>query len=203
MQSSRLRNRLLAQTGQFRAATAYCGVRIPSIPFVEYEALSFVDVVHAAIIRNLSDIAQEVSHAEIEGYAICTDDDLITIFGVATTRDFASSVDSSLRYGAVEWPYGYKSNAFDEARLELARRYEVVGSESFPRHVEESFEMIVEALSRVRASGILAKDCLLYACSTDPGPHLEIMEMKSLWRLNSPEGVGKWEETHGPAKTEF
>ena len=26
MQSSRLRNRLLAQTGQFRAATAYCGV---------------------------------------------------------------------------------------------------------------------------------------------------------------------------------
>ena len=33
MQSSRLRNRLLAQTGQFLAATAYCAVRRPKMTY--------------------------------------------------------------------------------------------------------------------------------------------------------------------------
>lgn len=160
---------------------------------------SFATIVEHAIRRSLADFHEQHADETLAGYAICTDDCLMTIFWVASTREHMNAVtDDCLRYSAVEWPYGYQSDAFDEAQLELARRYDASsGGAEFSKHVIGSFWAIVEALNRVRSSGELGQDVLVYALSTDPSEFLELLERRGVEYLNSTDGQAKWYSAHG------
>jgi len=158
-----------------------------------------VALIFEGITQSLSDISQETGGGTLAGYAILTDDDLITIFGVATSVERAASVEPALRYSAVEWPYGYKFDPFERARAELNNSYESHEHGSHSEHVSACFNSIVSALKLLRESNVLDVDCLLYAGSTDPSHRMELMEIESVHLLNSANGIRKWEETHGSA----
>lgn len=160
---------------------------------------SFAIIVEHAIRRSLTNLSEQHAGETLAGYAVCTDDCLMTIFWVATTREHMNAVaDESLRYSAVEWPYGHQSDAFDEAQLELARRYEASDGEAeFSKHVVGSFWAIVEALKRVQSSGGLGENVLVYALSTDPSEFLESLERRGVEYLNSADGQAKWHSAHG------
>lgn len=100
-----------------------------------------IALVLSAVRQSLLDIAAEAPGEDVVGYAICTDDDVATVFCVATTEPIAASADVSIRWSAVEWPYGYASSAFSEVgevlRASVGRM--VGDDDACRRHVREWF----------------------------------------------------------------
>ena len=159
----------------------------------------FTTLVEQAIRRSLAAFQREHADQTLAGYAVCTDDELITLSGVATSHEYLATVaDPCLRYSAVEWPFGHDPDAFDAARAELVRRNAAADLPGQLRdHVVASFQAIVAALEQVRASGDLGDDVLVYLLSTDPSPFLESLERQAVRRLNSPQGQANWQSTQG------
>ena len=150
-----------------------------------------------SILLSLAEFAASNPTETLAAYAICTDDDLSTLFWVATTHEYVLGVaDIALRYSAVEWPYGYGSSAFDAARAELHLLYDVARArESFQGHVAAAFQALVDALRSVRNSGGFEADTLLYVASTDPSEHLDALERRGVEYLNTEVGIDRWRTT--------
>jgi hypothetical protein len=150
-----------------------------------------------AIRLSLAEFAANQPTETLAAYAICTDDELSTLFWVATTNEHILTVEEVVfRYSAVEWPYGYGSSAFDAPRLELVRLHAAaLESGLFQAHVADSFHTLVEALQRARRSGEFGEDILLYVASTDPSEHLEALEGRGVEYLNNHAGINRWKTT--------
>jgi hypothetical protein len=152
-----------------------------------------------AVEQSICELQAEAPGESVVAYAICTDDDLVSVFWVATTRESVErEPDASAKFSAVEFPYGYGSGAFDRVRAKLLESHgKLGGAETFPLHVAICFGSLVEGLRRAKAAGTFNEGVLTYACSTDPGAHLEALEVSSVIALNSPECQRNWESSHG------
>lgn len=158
-----------------------------------------VDLVADAVRRSVPLVELAHPGEELVGYALCTDDDLSTIFHVAITREFAqrNSDVPGVSHVPTEWSYNEGEDLFEEANRILAARYEHASSNGFDEHVVKTFADLVAALERIRAEGVFGEEVLLIVTSTDPGPALEQLSREAAEKLNAPEVFARWREGMG------
>lgn len=155
---------------------------------------SFTDLVALACEKHLAALAQQRAGETLAGYALCTDDDLSTLYGVAVTREYLPSAPyPEARYVPVEWPYGHRTSLFDEAQLVIEGRYTAASDGgALTAHIEGTFACLVEALRRARAQKLVGDEVLLVVTSTDPGPELAALATRGARALNAPELYEAW-----------
>jgi hypothetical protein len=158
-----------------------------------------VDIVADAVRRSVPLIAVAHPGEELVGYALCTDDDLSTLFHVAITREFEhrNSDVPGVAHVPTEWSYNEGEDLFEEANRIITARYEDASSNGFEEHVVKTFGELVGALERMRAEGVFEPDVLLIVTSTDPGPALEELSREAAEKLNSAEVFARWRDAMG------
>jgi hypothetical protein len=135
----------------------------------------------AAVRRTLAVVRVQQPKESLVGYALLTDDDLVTLTYMAITKEaLASDAGDDLLFTPTDWPYEYDSDAFDTPNEHLQAMYE---SKS-PEHVDVAFDTLVQALAELRVEGLFSPEIFLSVLSTDPGPYLQALEDASLERLN-------------------
>ena len=146
--------------------------------------------------NSLLELASDHPGDPVAGYALCTDDELSTLFWVATThRHIATVSDTKLKFSAVEWPHGHSSDALRAAQDMLAEQHRsALARGALEEHVFESFAALVEALTHARTQGLIPPSALVYAASTDPSPRLDDLERQCVVHLNPPDVVRLWEQ---------
>lgn len=161
----------------------------------------FTDMVSLACQRHLESLCAQRPLETLAGYALCTDDDLSTLYGVAVTHEFARAApDPVVRYIAVEWPYGHRTSLFDEAQLQIEQRYvDASSGGAIAPHVERTFACLVQALRRLRERALVRDDVLLLVASSDPGPALEALAARGARALNAPLLFDAWRDAMGYA----
>jgi hypothetical protein len=143
-----------------------------------------------AIPATLAAIARTHPGERLTGYALGTDDDLMSVLQVAiTTAEFD--------FCLVDWPYEDRTRHLDEVHARLRASYDAATvDQTFAEHVQRSFASLVEALAVARAEGQFDEDVFLDVASFDPDPHRDAMEEAAIVRLNSPLVVRRWREAH-------
>ncbi len=153
--------------------------------------------VRNAVAESIEHITSSRPNETLSGYAICTDDCVMTVFGVATTTEWCQKKSPDLGFIPVEWPYGYNSNAFDEALSDVQKRYaDASADDTFAKHVKDTFSTLVEALRLEKADGRFSPDVFLLVTSTDPGPRLQRLATNGAKLLNSPELFQKFKKVY-------
>ena len=140
-----------------------------------------VQLVLDAVPATLAAIAAAHPGERIVGYALGTDDDLCTVFHVATSAE-RSRPEHAFSFN--EWPYYDGEEHLEAAQAHIRAAYDAATGHAFAAHVEGSFASLVEALAVARARGVFASDVFLDVGSTDPGPPLDAMEEQACLRLN-------------------
>lgn len=111
------------------------------------------------------------------GFALCTDDDLWTLYAAATTHEAGLTPEE--QFVPVDWPYE-ESSPFREASGLLKNR--PIGSD-----YDAYFRTITRALQRMRDQSVFAPTTFLAVLSTDPGPIQRRLAREAILTLNSPE----------------
>ena len=150
-----------------------------------------LDDLRAAIRGSLEAIGAAHPGERLNGYALCTDDCLRTLFHAGcTTESCKGDEESELRCVPVDWPYGEGDHLFRRANAELVAHADA--SEDFSAHVEAAFAFLVDALGGLRNEGVFGDDVLLIVTSTDPGPRLQELADAAVRRLNPPRLFELW-----------
>jgi hypothetical protein len=142
---------------------------------------------------------------ELFGFALCTDDDLRTVYHVACTRSWVGERDSG--YPGIGFIYVEWEDSADDSLLEkVSVRFAQLADERYRSDAawadarDTRFEALVLALMDCRKDGLFAEDTLLCVGSTDPSEHLEALAMRAVERLNSPPIADKFAEHLGYEK---
>lgn len=126
---------------------------------------------------------------ELFGFALCTDDDLRTLFHVVCTRQWVREREADypgIGFIYVEWQDSSSDHLFEQ----LGRRFAAHADKSYRSDAESAdardqrFEALVRALKSCREKGLFAEDTLLCVGSTDPSEQLEALAMGAVDRLN-------------------
>lgn len=124
------------------------------------------------------------------GFALCTDDDVRTLYHIACTRDWVreQEVDyPDIGFIYVEWTHSADDAPFDA----ISGQFASLADASYPSDVawaaarDQRFDLLVSALRDCRAAGVFAPDTLLCAGSTDPSDHLEALAMRGVDAVNA------------------
>lgn len=135
-----------------------------------------------AIRETLAALSATLPDERLRGYALCTDDELVTLGCLAVTQEaLDASDDGDLLFSPTDWPHEPARRAFDAASRELRTRAAVSRPE---RHVDPCFELLVQALLQSKREGAFADDVFLTVLSTDPSAQLERLENDAVHRLN-------------------
>ncbi|MEU4624977.1 DUF4303 domain-containing protein [Actinoplanes sp. NPDC023801] len=113
----------------------------------------------------------------LAGFALCTDDDLMSLSAAACTREFLECRDLAELYQPTEWPDDV-ADCFEDARRILSQEPDRT----------RAFQSMVAALIRLRREGTVADEVFLVVCGTDPGELLVRLEEVAVRQLN-PAGV--------------
>lgn len=136
---------------------------------------ALVDAVEEAATAALAAITAEHPGERLLGFALCTDDDMWTLYAAATTLEALANPGE--RFMPVDWPYE-QSVQFDRAAALLKNR--PAGSD-----YRVYFQSLTKALSRMRAKAMFDPDTFLIALSTDPGARQRRLAREALLELNS------------------
>src|SRR5262245_31652450 len=139
--------------------------------------------VREAVEASLAQLCDQGVLEDLAGYALCTDDDLVTLYHVAVTR---STLHARPDYGdlwlmPVDWELAADDRLFAPAYARL-----VASSESASDHVAHvrcTFEALVQALLAIRSRALLPVAATLIVTSTDPGPMLQELADDAILRL--------------------
>lgn len=124
------------------------------------------------------------------GFALCTDDDVRTLYHVACTRDWVreQQVDyADIGFIYVEWTESADHAPFDA----ISRQFAALANDAYANDAEwaaardRRFSLLVSALRECRDAGAFSSDTLLCAGSTDPSDHLEALAMSGVDAVNS------------------
>jgi hypothetical protein len=148
-----------------------------------------VRLVEAGIESTWRQIAAATPGVKLVGYALCTDDEVCTLFEVACTAE-----QDSVRFSPVEWTLRAAQDDLQAASELLARRAELDGEDDHHTQSDRAFACLVDALAAVRARGLFPDDVYLSVLGTDPHPEMEAKEHASVLRLNSPAVIRAWRE---------
>jgi Domain of unknown function (DUF4303) len=128
--------------------------------------------------------------SELFGFALCTDDDVRTLYHIACTRDWVreNEVDyPDIGFIYVEWTHSAANAPFDA----ISRQFSHLADASYASDADwvaardARFNLLVSALRDCREAGAFAPDTLLCAGSTDPSEHLEALTMSGVDAVNT------------------
>lgn len=125
------------------------------------------------------------------GFALCTDDDVRTLYHVACTLDWVRAKEVSypdIGYIYVEWSDSAPEGPFNTISKQLAALADHNDSSDEHRAAARNrrFEALVLALQDCRNSGTFDPETLLCVGSTDPSYDLEKLAMRAVEKLNAP-----------------
>lgn len=158
-----------------------------------------VELVRAGAVEAIDALRAAHPNDPLVGFALCTDDDVITLYHVGCTRSFAGSHHDvpDVGFAPTEWTQdaGVKPVAFDAVCQHLDARPMPPGSKFWGPELEQDFEAMVAGLARARADASLDQEVFVWVTSTDPGPAMVELAEKALPRLNSPAVVRRRRES--------
>jgi Domain of unknown function (DUF4303) len=130
--------------------------------------------------------------AELSGFALCTDDDVRTLYHVACTRDWVreNEIDyPEIGFIYVEWTHSADDEPFDAISRQFASLADAdyANDADWAAARDQRFNLLVAALRHCREVGAFAPDTLLCAGSTDPSEHLEALAMIGVEAVNTAE----------------
>ena len=138
-----------------------------------------------AIKKAASAIREKHPDDELHGFALCTDDGLMTLYLVSCTKTwFAERADKyeSVGYISVEWSDSTGDDYLDEISKQMAK---LANSDKSQEARDRRFTMLVAALQECRNENLFNEDTLLCCGSTDPSPHMEMLAMHAVDKLNT------------------
>jgi hypothetical protein len=153
---------------------------------------SFTEVITGAARRGLAALVQAHPGERLAGYALCTDDDLRTVYAVGCTREFLADQPADRLFLPTEWPDGDDDASFEEARQTMYARADAAVGTAFGQHVLQSFAALVAALRQLRLENRVGDDVFLVALSTDPGELLTALEDAGVRDLNPAGLYDRW-----------
>jgi Domain of unknown function (DUF4303) len=126
---------------------------------------------------------------ELFGFALCTDDDLRTLYHAACTRDWVREMEvgyPDIGFIYVEWTQAASELPFGAIGRQFARLADdTYASEmDWASARDQRFNLLVSALRECREAGDFPLDTLLCAGSTDPSEHLARLAMRGVDALN-------------------
>ncbi len=145
-----------------------------------------------AVRQAKAEIDRRSGNSPLFGFALCTDDDVSTLYHVACTTGWVDENKEGypdIGYIYVDWAESGDDAPFDRISTTLARLYEQDhGSDAaWASARDRRFEALVLALADCRQAGAFDDGTLLCVGSTDPSDHLEALAMNAVDRLNAPE----------------
>jgi len=120
----------------------------------------------------------------IHGFALCTDNDVMTLFSAACTKSWVSEREAdyeAIGYIYTEWVQNSGDSHFDA----ISKTVAALSGDSVESTVEQRFQALVSALQECRNEGLFDSDTLLCCGSTDPSDKMEWLAMRAVDRLNS------------------
>jgi hypothetical protein len=159
----------------------------------------------AAIQKAKDQIDEKFGNAALFGFALCTDDDVRTLYHVACTRDWVAEREEGypdIGYIYVEWTESGDDTLFDEINAILSQLADQDHGcdKGWAAARNKRFESLVAGLSDCRQAGLFDEPTLLCVASTDPSDHLEALAMHAVDRLNTTEVAGRFAEALGYEK---
>lgn len=131
-------------------------------------------------------IAALAETSTLAGVALCTDDDLRTVFFVACSKeDCASADDPDFLYLPVEWELEPSQDFYVALSDDLSALADELPDVTVRRNL--LFAVLVDALLGLRSSAAVGDEVLLVVMSTDPGKQLMRLAKVALKELNSAE----------------
>ncbi|MGH1349088.1 MAG: DUF4303 domain-containing protein [Nannocystales bacterium] len=166
------------------------------------ERARFDELVFDGLVRARDVFLQRNVGSDIAGVALCTDDELGTLYCMMVTVDqIQGSADPDLLFTPVDWPCDEEMEPFTEANANMRGALENLyarfpdedtGDEEFLQHVDSCFDGLVLALKRARAEDLFPKGAFLSVLSTDPSEYLLKLWSGSISTLNEPGTVRLW-----------
>ncbi|GEM_PF-4406766 len=146
----------------------------------------------SAIKKTKAEIDKKYGKDKLFGYALCTDDTVMTIYHIACTVSWVkerAKEDKYIGYISVEWEQAGNDSHFDQAYQEIIQNYERHADhhDKFERNRNMRFEAMVQALKQCRETFIFDQETHLSVGSTDPSEYLEFLAIRAIDRINSAE----------------
>lgn len=163
-----------------------------------------MEQLQAQCVRAILQAVQEfrAQNADLFGFALCTNDEVSTLFHVACTKDWVrncSADNPDKAYISVEWTSEADRTSFRVISNQLSVLSQ--RDEDLPEEWEAArnrrFSLLVSALKECRAADAFSPETLLCAGSTDPCEELQAMEMRTVEELNRAEIADRFAVAHG------
>ncbi len=138
-----------------------------------------------AIRKAVAEMTAELGTDRIHGFALCTDDDVMTLYPAACSKNWVAERETdyeAIGYIYTEWDQNAGDSHFGTISKAVARMAESDGGGSAR---DKRFESFVLALQDCRDEGLFDPETLLCCGSTDPSDHLEMLAMRAVDRLNT------------------
>lgn len=179
----------------------------------EIDPDSLTQAAMTAVRATWTQLLEKYRGERVIGYALCTDDCLMTLYHVGCTAEFcARHPIADAHVAPVEWEQSGDDRQFDAAYTLLVDRYETasaedrralegketgtyldfVGGAAFTRHVDQSFGCLVSALRQLRKDELFPENVFLCVTSTDPSEHLYALATAAVRELNAPALSADW-----------
>ena len=148
--------------------------------------------IHAKLRRSVADAIRK-AHSEmvtefgddpIHGFALCTDDDVMTLFSAACSKSWVAEREANyeaIGYIYTEWEQDSGVSHFEP----ISETVGELADDDDQSTVQQRFEAFVLALQDCRKEGVFDPDTLLCCGSTDPSDEMEMLAMRAVDRLNT------------------
>ncbi|TWT79509.1 hypothetical protein CA13_09120 [Planctomycetes bacterium CA13] len=139
-----------------------------------------------AIRKACADMAREFGSDPIHGFALCTDDNVMTVYSTACTKSWVAEREpdySGIGSIYAEWVQNAGDHHFDPISKAVAAL-----AESDKSTIKQRFDCLKLALEDCRNEGLFDPNTILLCGSTDG---VGEMEMEAVDRLNSTEIAGQ------------
>lgn len=128
--------------------------------------------------------------ARVGAFALCTDENLSTLFATAAPTDWLEQNDES-RFWPPDWPWEENGDSsIHEPGELLAHRYDL--AEDISAHVDTSFDHLVQALAFLRQDKFFPPEATLLVCATTPTRRVLGKATAAVATLNNAHVVQLW-----------
>lgn len=144
----------------------------------------------AAVRQRAKELRGTAETANLSGFALCTDDDVSTLYHVACTREWVSEKEKrypGVGFIYVEWTLSEHDQVFGPISEQLASLAKLKHGDDamWGAARDHRFQALFLALKDCRASAVFEPDTLLCVGSTDPSTHMEVLTMNAVEMLNT------------------
>ncbi|MEM7247762.1 MAG: hypothetical protein AAF533_20665 [Acidobacteriota bacterium] len=158
------------------------------------------------VVRGVREVLAEIRDADaggLAGFALVTDEGMMTLHAASQSRDFAKSERGEESFFMpVDWPEEHGFVHLDEANERLveiaseasARRAEGASHADYDERVRAVVSCLVSALATVQADDESLARALTMVICTDGGGIWYELETEAVKRLNSPELYQRYQQ---------